>query len=113
MTTFDLIEISKKNSPFTEIEVWLGVKNKVKAYINQDLYKIIPKARKKHLKAVVTYDGPIEAPIKKNDVIGMLDISYKDNVIGKYKLLALEDVDRVNIFLRLIKSINYLIWGDV
>ena len=31
----------------------------------------------------------------------------------EYDLLALNDVQKVNIFTRLIKSINYLIWGDV
>ena len=35
------------------------------------------------------------------------------NLIGEYDLLALNDVKKVNIFSRLMKSLNYLIWGDV
>jgi len=34
-------------------------------------------------------------------------------LIGEYDLLASNDVKKVNIFTRLIKSLNYLIWGDV
>ena len=33
--------------------------------------------------------------------------------IEEYNLLAFEDVKKLNIFSRLMKSINFLIWGDV
>ena len=59
------------------------------------------------------YDGPIEAPIKKDQVLAKLKIIYDENQIGEYELLALNDVKKVNIFTRLFKSLNYLIWGDV
>ena len=113
MTNFDLIEISKKDKPLTTVDVWLGTKDELNTYINQDLYKTIPRARKRYLKVLVSYNGPIQAPIKKDDIIGELKVIYKDDVIGKYNLLAFEDIKRVNIFTRLIRSINYLIWGDV
>ena len=113
MTNFDLIEISKKNTSLADVEVWLGTKDKLKTYINKDLYKTIPRARKKYLKAIISYNGPIEAPIKKNEIIGELKVIYKNDIIGKYDLLAFEDIDKVNIFSRLARSINYLIWGDV
>ena len=113
MTNFDLIEISKKNTSLADVEVWLGTKDKLKTYINKDLYKTIPRARKKYLKAIISYNGPIEAPIKKNEIVGELKVIYKNDIIGKYDLLAFEDIDKVNIFSRLARSINYLIWGDV
>ena len=113
MTNFDLIEISKKNTSLADVEVWLGTKDKLKTYINKDLYKTIPRARKKYLKAIISYNGPIEAPIKKNEIVGELKVIYKNDIIGKYDLLAFEDIEKANIFSRLTRSINYLIWGDV
>ena len=113
MTNFDVVEIAKKDSVFTELDVWLGKKDKVKTYIKNDVYKTVKKARKKYLKAVVIYNGPIKAPIKKNDILGKLKISYKNEIIDEYDLLSYENVKKLNIFSRLIKSINYLIWGDV
>ena len=113
LTNFDTIEIAKKNNPFLELDVWLGSKNKVKVKLNENIYKTIPKARKKYLKVKSVYNGPIEAPISENDVLGELVISYKDEVISKHKLLAAENVKRINIVSRIIRSINYLIWGDV
>ncbi len=113
LTNFDLVKISKKNQPFTSVEVWLGKVNNVKVYTKDDIYKIIKKGQKKKLKAKVIYEGPIEAPIKKDQILAKLRLIYNDEPIGEYELLSLKEVKKVNIFSRLIKSLNYLIWGDV
>ena len=113
VTNFDTIKISSKDSPISEMKVWLGVKDNVEVYTKKNIYKTIPKGRKKYLKAVIKYDGPIKAPINKDQTLGKLNILYKGEVINEYDLLAYESVDKLNIFSRLIRSINYLIWGDV
>ncbi len=113
LTNYDLIEISKSNKPIDSVEVWLGKKDKVKVYTKEDIYKTIKKGQKKKIKAKILYDGPIEAPIKKDQILAKLKIVYDQEVIGEYELLAVDEVKRVNIFSRLIKSFNYLIWGDV
>ena len=112
-TNFDTIKIVDKDKSFAEVQVWQGKSKTLPVYINKDIYKTIPKARKKHLKALIKYEGPIKAPIKKNQVIGTLEIYYKDDVLDKFDLLAFKDINRLNIFSRIISSINYLIWGDV
>ena len=113
LSNFDTIKISSNENSIDELDVWLGVKNKVKVYTKNNIYKTIPKARKKYLKAKIIYEGPVMAPIKKDDVIGKLIINYKNEILSEHDLLAFEKVDKVNIFTRLIRSINYLIWGDV
>ena len=113
MTNFDLVEISKKNEPFDSVEVWLGKDNNVKVYTKEDIYKIIKKGQKKKLKAKLIYEGPIEAPIEKDQILAKLRIIYDDENIGEYDLLSTKEVKKVNIFSRLMKSLNYLIWGDV
>ena len=113
LTNFDLIEIAKSNMPIENAEVWLGKKDFVKTYVKVDIYKTIPKARKKYLKVSINYNGPIEAPIKKDDILGKLKVTYKNEIVKEYDLLAFEDVKKLNIFSRLFQSINFLIWGDV
>ena len=88
-------------------------KKSVNVYVNQDIYKTVKKAKKKLLKVSVNYDGPIEAPIVKGDKVAILKVIYDNELVGEYDLLASHDVKKVNFFSRLIKSINYLIWGDV
>ena len=113
LTNFDTVSIAKKDEIFNELEVWQGTQKTIRSYINEDVYQTIPKAKKKYLKVSVNYQGPLKAPILKNDIIGKVKISYKDEQIGEYDLLAFEDVKRQNIFSRFISSINFLIWGDV
>tara|TARA_B100000902_G_scaffold371109_1_gene396816 strand:- start:2917 stop:4068 length:1152 start_codon:yes stop_codon:yes gene_type:complete len=113
LTNFDLVEISKENKVFTTLDVWLGKEKTVKVYTKEDVYKTIKKGQKKKLKAKVIYDGPIEAPIKKDQSLAKLKIIYDQDLIGEYELLASSEVKKVNIFSRLLKSLNYLIWGDV
>ena len=113
LTNFDLVEISKKDEPFDSVEIWLGKDKTVKVYTNENIYKIIKKGQKKKLKVKMIYEGPIEAPIKKNQILAKLKLIYDDEPIGEYDLLSFKDVKKVNIFSRLMKSLNYLIWGDV
>ena len=113
LTNFDLIEITKSGEPFNKVDVWLGKSKEVNVYTKENIYKIIKKGQKRKLKVKMIYDGPVEAPIKKDQVIAELKIIHDEELIGEYKLLALEEVNKVNIFSRLIKSLNYLIWGDV
>jgi D-alanyl-D-alanine carboxypeptidase (penicillin-binding protein 5/6) len=113
LTNFDLVEVAKANTPIEEINVWLGKKDTVKTYVKNDVYKTIPKARKKLLKVSLTYKGPVQAPIKKDDILGKLKLTYDGDLIDEYDLLAYEDVKKLNAISRLMKSINFLIWGDV
>ena len=117
LSKFDTILITKKNEKIDELDVWLGKKDKVGVYINVDFYKTIPKVeslyKKRYLKAVIQYNGPILAPIKKDDIVGKFKVFYKDDLIKEYNLYASEDIKKVNMFSRLIKSINFIIWGDV
>ena len=113
LTNFDTIKIAKKDEIFDELDVWHGAQKKVKSYINENVYQTIPKAKKKYLKVSINYQGPLKAPILKNDIIGKVKITYKDEQIGEFDLLAFENVKRQNIFSRFISSINFLVWGDV
>ncbi len=112
-SNFDTVEIAQKEKPIVELETWLGKQKKVSGYIKEDLYKTIKKARKRDLKVIAEYIGPLEAPIKKNQEIGILKVFFKNELLDEHKIYAHSNVKKINLFSRLIKSINYLIWGDV
>ena len=113
LTNFETINLSKKDKIFDELDVWQGKKNKVKAYTNKSIYQSIPKAKKKYLKVKIKYNGPIQAPINKDDKIADIIVTFKDEIINEYPLFAYETIKEKNIIGKLINSLNYLIWGDV
>ena len=113
LTNFDLVKIAEANKPISKIDVWLGKQNEVDVYTKVDIYKTIKKARKKNLKVSLNYEGPIEAPINKDQVVAKLKVVYNEELIDEYDLYAAQNIKRLNIFSRLMRSLNYLIWGDV
>ena len=113
LTNFSTVEIAKKNTKFTELNVWLGQKDTIHVYSSDDIYITIKKARLNKLETKVLYNGPVKAPIKKDDKIAKLVISYEGNILSEHELLAFENIKKKNIISRIMGSINYLIWGDV
>jgi len=93
--------------------VWQGKKAKVKVLPSEDIYLTIPKRKKKTIKAVLEYNGPIASPIKKGDKLGILNVYVSDELKKQINILSAEDVEKSNIFSRIFKSLNYLVWGDV
>ena len=69
--------------------------------------------KKKTIKAVIEYEGPVESPIKKGDKLGLLNIYVSGELKKQIELISSEDIKRSNIFVRLLTSLNYLVWGDV
>ncbi len=113
ITNFDTIEIYNKKNSFHELDVWLGKKNKVKTHFKNNIYKTIKKARLRNLKVILDYNGPIKAPIIKDQKVAVVKIYYEDDLIETLDLLASEQIDEVNKFTKILRSVNFLIWGDV
>ena len=113
MRSFDTIKIAKKDETFLQIDVWLGKKNKVDTTVNEDIFLTIPKRKKKIVKVIAEYDGPIEAPITKGEILGTLKIYVSEELFKQTNILSNETIKRTNIFSRLFNSLNFLVWGDV
>ena len=109
---FDTIMVAKKNVPIQNLNVWLGKKNYVETVVDKDIYLTVPKRKKKSIKAIIEYNSPIEAPIKKGDILGTLNIYKEGELTEKVDLLSNENIKKANIFSRLFRSLNYLVWGD-
>ena len=106
-------EVSKKGISFFELETWLGKKNKIKAITKEDYFITVNKKDIRNLSVSLNYNGPIVAPVKKDEKIAEIVVKNKDEVVKVLPLYAQEDLKKVNFFKSLITSINYLIWGDV
>jgi len=113
LRTFDTIQVAKKNEIISSLSVWLGKKNKVDVVVAENVYLTVPKRKKKTIKAVIEYNGPIKTPISKGDKLGILNVYVSGDLIKEIDILSNEEIKRANIFSRLFKSLNYLVWGDV
>tara|TARA_X000001036_G_scaffold115720_1_gene108989 strand:- start:4794 stop:5945 length:1152 start_codon:yes stop_codon:yes gene_type:complete len=106
-------EISKGGQTSFDVDIWLGKNSKIKAFTKDDYYITLDKKDVRNLKVYLEYDGPIEAPIQKDQKIASLIVFNQDDIVKTLPLYASEKVPKVNFFKSLITSLNYLIWGDV
>ena len=113
LSKFDTIEIAKKNEIFSSLDAWLGKKEKVDVYVNDDIYITVTKRKKNSISAYIQYNGPIPAPIEKDAKLGVLHIFLNDELFARHDVFSMEKIKKVNIFSRIIKSFNFFVWGDV
>ena len=90
-------EIAKKENPTFLFDVWLGKKNNVNGYLKEDMYITINKNELKNLKVALKYDGPLKAPVLKDEKIGDLIIETKSD----RKLIPVYSSEK-------IKKVNFL-----
>ena len=105
-------EIAKKNEPKFKFKTWLGKEDFVEGVVKEDIYVTIFKKKIKDFKVFLEYNGPIKAPIKKDQEIGNLVIETPGDEITKFPIYSSKKVKKVNFFKSLFLSFNYMIWGD-
>tara|TARA_B100001057_G_scaffold153570_1_gene153671 strand:- start:2514 stop:3665 length:1152 start_codon:yes stop_codon:yes gene_type:complete len=109
----DTFQISKKNETIFPIKSWLGKKNNIDGTTKEDIFLTLKKKEARNLKVFLKYNGPLKAPVEKNQKIGQIEVFVKDELVKNVPVYASEKVDKVNVFKSLFMSLNYLIWGDV
>jgi D-alanyl-D-alanine carboxypeptidase (penicillin-binding protein 5/6) len=105
-------EIAEKNIPNFKFKTWLGKKDFVNGIVKEDVYLTISKKEIKNLKITINYNGPIKAPIEKDQEIATLIVKIDDEEIRSLPIYSNEKIKKVNLFKSLFLSLNYMIWGD-
>ena len=72
---------SKKNSTTFDIRSWLGKKDIIKGTTKEDVFITLSKKDSRFLKVSLDYNGPVKAPIEKDQEIAKLNIYKKDELI--------------------------------
>ncbi len=108
----DTFQVSKKNLTNFKLKTWLGRSETVNGITKEDVFITLNKKDSRNFKVILEYSGPIKAPIKKDQEIGIIKIYNKDEVIKNVKIYSSENVKKLNFIKSVFNSINYMIWGD-
>jgi len=112
LTNTETFEISKKEKTFFKIETWLGNDRTINGYTKEDVYTTIYKKNLRGFEVFLEYDGPVKAPIKKDEEIALIKIYNKQELVKIIPVFAADKVKKVNFLLSILTSFNYMIWGD-
>ena len=102
---FEGHKLYEAKKPLTEVRVWKGNMQNVPLGLAHDLNVTIPRRHYADLKAELTVDKKITAPIAEGAKLGTVKVTLKSDVIAIADLVALKPVEPGNIFQRLYDSI--------
>ena len=100
-----------ENQVIIEVDVWLGNKPRVNLVSSKKIVSTLSFDQIQLIKSSLNYKKPIEAPIKKGEVLGKLiiDIDGKPNI--EVELISQESIGSVNPISKVFAAMKYLIFG--
>lgn len=110
---FDNYTVLKKDVKVVNVPVWLGEQRSVAAVPDKNLVLTLQKGDQKDVKAIVTYDSPVSAPIKKGQKIGTVTLEIPDSESRTVDLFAAKDIKRLGYFGRLKEIIKYFLFSNI
>ena len=105
---YDSIKLAEKGEPMGTVIIEKGDPNKVNAVAPEDISVLTKKGEKDHIRGELEFDKTIAAPLKKGDTIGEMVIYKKNKEIGKYPVVAEENVEKaslMDIYLRMVRAL--------
>ncbi len=89
---FDAVKLYAKDQAVSQLKVWKGAQNTVKAGFLEDFTLSLPKGMAEKIKASLVSQQPLMAPVQKGQRIATLKLTLDDKPHGEYPVVALETV---------------------
>lgn len=89
---FDTARLYARDQAISQLKVWKGSQNTVKAGFLEDFTLSLPKGMADKVKASLISNQPLLAPVQKGQRIATLKLSLDDKPYGEYPVVALEAV---------------------
>jgi len=101
----------RSGTVIAQVKTWLGVDPTVDLIVHEGLTLVLAKDKNKNIAMEAIYKEPLEAPIQKGQVAGILRITLPDNSTREIPMTAAATVEQVSPFKRIFSALNYIIWG--
>ena len=89
------------NKEYTKAKVWGGNADQASLGVEKDVLVTLPRTNFKNVIVNYNIKNNVQAPIKKGEKLGTLEIISNDKIVAVSDLIALEDVDSKGFFGRL------------
>ncbi len=106
---FESTLVYKQNQAINTLRVYKGQDKAIAATVSNDFYLTLPKGDYAQVKASMTSQQPLIAPIKAGQTIGKITFSLDGKIINEQALVAAKNVDEAGFFGRIADSIRLMI----
>jgi len=109
---FKNVNITPANQPVETADVWGGAEKSVTLAPVKDTIITLPRRDAGGLQAKIVYEGPLQAPVMKDQQQGYILISdAQGKEQNRVPLYATKEVARAGFFTRVSNAFSYLVWG--
>jgi D-alanyl-D-alanine carboxypeptidase (penicillin-binding protein 5/6) len=103
---FDAVKLYDKDQSVSQLRVFKGTENTVKAGFAEDFVLSLPKGAAARLKVQLVSQQPLLAPVALGQRVATLKVSVDDKPWGEYPVTALQEVPLAGFFGRLWDTIR-------
>ena len=111
LNAFDDVTLFKAGETVDQASVILGQQASVPLTVEKDIRVPVPTSLRNDLKVEVVYKGPLQAPVKKGDVVGVLKVSVPRVKDFEVPLVAAADVEKIGLFAGAFDKVLLLVDG--
>ncbi len=105
---YQTLTLLEKNKEITKTKLWMGKQNEVKLGVLDNVLATIPRGKQGLVETAFVVNKTIKAPVKTGDALGTLTLTLEGKILNTLPLVALENVEKGNIFKRLIDYVILL-----
>lgn len=105
---FESTLVYKQSQTINKLRVYKGQQETVPVTLNQDFYLTLPKGDYARVKASMTSQQPLIAPIKAGQKVGKITFTLDGKTINEQNLVAGISIDEAGFFGRMLDSIKLL-----
>ena len=86
----------------SSVKVWFGKEDFIDLTIKDNATITFPRGAEDNIKAIVSIDDTLEAPISPGDKLGTLEIVLDDETLLSVPLISVDEIQKGNIITRLL-----------
>ena len=101
--------VYKHSQTINTLRVFKGQEKTVASTVAKDFYLTLPKGDYSKVKASMTSQQPLIAPIRAGQVVGKITFTLDGKIINEQKLLAARAVEQAGFFGRILDSIRLML----
>ena len=105
---FDTPKVYSRNQSLQTLKGWKGQAEDVKIGFNRDLYLSVPKGQAGNIKATLTTQQPLIAPVSAGQAVGKVKLELNGQPLGEYPVVALATVQQAGFFGRSWDSVRLM-----
>ncbi len=102
---FETRKLYSANEVLTTAKVWKGETEELQLGISDDFYLTLPRGQYKKLKATMSVNNLIYAPVKQGQQLGSVNIKLNDKELGSQPLIAFNRVEEGSFFQRMVDDV--------